>query len=451
MKIILRTTALVAAAAILLISIAPNIALATDAPHHYAESVLIMDAQTGEVLFERAGFTRRYPASITKIMTALLVLELADDLQERVLMTEYAVDLPHYAGRLGVYAGECMTVLEALYAIMLPSANDVARALAEHFAPSRADFVAQMNTRAAEIGAENTRFINPCGLPGDGQFTTAYDIALIMREAISHPLFVQIIATPYFTVAPNPVHEEPRRMRNSNQMVHPTRDEFNPNTIGGKTGFTNAAQHTLVSYAEYDGREVIISVLFASPRSAIFSDTTALINYIFGFAPPEPPPEEPPEVAESPEESPPSEEISESPPASEETENPETSDADEESVFAEESAPSEESEYPPASEESEESDPPYEPEYEFFKDAPELYEPPECQEYCLADEREVLGGMYFIHMPSPAAPEPPPVSESLPPAPPEHLSTTEAALVATISLGTAATALLALFLLRKKI
>ena len=251
---------------------------------HNAESVLVMDAETGEVLFESDGRSRRYPASITKIMTALLVLEMADDLNERVVFSSRAVDLPYYAGRLWIYEGECMSVLEALYGIMLPSANDVARALAEHFAGSEAEFVAQMNRRALELGATNTNFVNPCGLPGNGQFTTALDIALIMREAVQDPLFVEIVSTPTFTLPPSAFHDEPREMRHSNLMVHPERDEFNPYIIGGKTGFTNAAQHTLVSYAARDGRELIISVLFASPRAMIFSDTAALIDYVFELA-----------------------------------------------------------------------------------------------------------------------------------------------------------------------
>ncbi|MCL1878601.1 MAG: serine hydrolase, partial [Defluviitaleaceae bacterium] len=161
-----------------------------------AESVLVMDAKTGEVLFESFGRTRRYPASITKIMTALLVLERAEDLDERVVFSARAVDLPGYASRMNMYQGECMSVLEALYAIMLTSGNDVARALAEHFSGSEAEFVAQMNRRAIELGARNTHFVNPCGLPGDGQFTTAFDIALVMRAAVRHPLFVEIISTP---------------------------------------------------------------------------------------------------------------------------------------------------------------------------------------------------------------------------------------------------------------
>jgi D-alanyl-D-alanine carboxypeptidase len=256
-----------------------------------AGSVLVMDAKTAVVLYENEGFARRYPASITKIMTALVVLEEIDDLSQRVIFSENAVTLPDYAGKMGMEEGESLSVLEALYGIMLPSANDIARALAEHVSGSVEAFVAQMNRRAHELGAYDTRFINPCGLPGEGQFTTAYDIALIKREAMRHPLYAEIISTPYFYLPPNEFNEDIREMRNSNVMVRPEHEGFDSRIIGGKTGFTNAAQHTLVSYAAYENREIIISVLFASPRGVIFEDTAALMDYIFSTLPDEPPEE----------------------------------------------------------------------------------------------------------------------------------------------------------------
>jgi len=266
--------------------------------NYTAGSVLVMDARTGVVLYETEGYTRRYPASITKIMTALVVLEQVEDLSERLVFSENAVNLPHYAGRMNMEAGESITVLEALYGIMLPSANDIARALAEHVSGNMADFVTLMNLRAEELGAYNTRFINPCGLPGDGQFTTAYDIALIKKAAVQNPLYVEIIGTPYFDLPPTNIHAETRQMTNSNVMVRPSRAEFNTYVIGGKTGFTNAAQHTLVTYAKNDRREIIVSVLFASPRGVIFTDTATLIDYIFNELPEPEPPKKMPEDLE---------------------------------------------------------------------------------------------------------------------------------------------------------
>jgi D-alanyl-D-alanine carboxypeptidase len=188
---------------------------------------------------------------------------------------------------------------------MLPSANDIARALAEHVSGSIPEFVALMNQRARELSAYNTTFVNPCGLPGQGQRVTAYDMALIKRAAISLPLYVQLISTAQFELPPTNMYDNARTMRNSNLLVRPENAAFNPRVIGGKTGFTNAAQHTLISYAVFEDREIIISVLHASPRGMIFSDTAALVEFIFDPAPqptptPEPSPTPSPEPAPEP-------------------------------------------------------------------------------------------------------------------------------------------------------
>jgi len=169
---------------------------------YQSASVLVMCAETSEVFYETEGFTLRYPASITKVMTALLVLEYVENLDERIVFSYHALDIPDYASRMWMHEGESISVLEALYGIMLPSGNEVARALAEHVSGSVPAFVERMNERAAELGAVNTHFVNACGLPGDGQHVTAYDVALIMQAAIQHPIFLEIIATPYFELPP---------------------------------------------------------------------------------------------------------------------------------------------------------------------------------------------------------------------------------------------------------
>ena len=241
-----------------------------------------MDARTGFIIYESAQHELMYPASITKIMTALLVLEEVENLQEDLVFSEYSVmALPSYASRLNAYPGDMLTIYEALYALMLRSGNDVANALAEHVSGSIPSFVALMNHRAAQLGAVNTNFVNPCGLPGDGQHTTAYDMALIMREAINHPIFIDLISAPVFDIPPMENFPEGLQIVNTNRLIH--RDEFyDARVVGGKTGFTNAAQHTLVSYARHNDQELIISVLYA-PRLATFTDTTALLDYAFNL------------------------------------------------------------------------------------------------------------------------------------------------------------------------
>ena len=250
------------------------------APMYIAGSVTVMDADTGYVLYEDAQHTLRYPASITKIMTALLVLEHVEDLSEPVEFSQIAVDLPWYAGHVGMYAGDTLPVIDALYALMLVSGNEVALALAEHVSGSIEEFVYEMNRRAYSLGAVNTRFINPCGLPGADQHTTSYDMALIMRQAVQNPMFTQIIATPHAYLPPTESRDNYRPMRNTNRLIQYDDTDFNEWVLGGKTGFTNDAQHTLVTYSEVNGRSVIISVLYVPQRGGTFSDTAVLLEYI---------------------------------------------------------------------------------------------------------------------------------------------------------------------------
>ena len=248
-----------------------------------SESVLVMDAYSGRVIFEVDGYSRRYPASVTKVMTAILVLENIFDLDETVIFSAQSVELPWYAARMWMHAGETLTVRDALYAIMLSSGNDVARALAEHVSGSIDAFVDKMNSRAVEIGAFNTRFVNPCGLPGVNQYITAYDIALIMNEAIKIPTFVEIISTAYYSFPATYEHPDGRVIHNTHRMIRQFFEyEYDPRVIGGKTGFTNAAQHTLVSYAKYNEFGLIISVLY-SPNRTTFTDTRILMDYAFGI------------------------------------------------------------------------------------------------------------------------------------------------------------------------
>ena len=250
---------------------------------HQSAAVTVMDARTGFVIYENAQHDLMYPASITKIMTALLVIEEVENLQEEMIFSEHAVlSLPEYASRMNAYPGDVITIYEALYGLMLPSGNDVANALAEHVSGNIPTFVTRMNQRAAELGAHNTRFVNPCGLPGDGQHTTAYDMALIMQEAISHPVFIDLIAAPAFNIRPMENFPEGLPIFNTNRLIRRDGDFFDARIVGGKTGFTNAAQHTLVSYANHNGQELIISTLYA-PRLATFTDTTALLDYVFEF------------------------------------------------------------------------------------------------------------------------------------------------------------------------
>ena len=249
-------------------------------PSYSAASVVLIEAYTGTVLYAANAREIKYPASITKIMTALIVLDHTTDFDERISFSDRAISMtPRYSSHIAMDVGETLTVYEALYALMLPSANEVSLALAEHVAGSIEEFVDLMNRRAQSLGANDTYFVNPSGLPGAGHVTTAYDMALIMREAVQHPLFVDIIRTRRFDIPPTERQPEVRALRNTNRLIHED-PLFNASVIGSKTGWTNAAGHTLVTYAVQDGRRLIVSVL-GGDSPGTFVDTTALLEHGF--------------------------------------------------------------------------------------------------------------------------------------------------------------------------
>jgi len=249
-------------------------------PSYSAASVVLMEASTGTILYAANAGEIKYPASITKIMTALIVLEHATDFDERIPFSDRAIfTTPRYSSHIAMDVGETLSVYEALYGLMLSSANEVSLALAEHIAGSIEEFVDLMNRRAQSLGAYSTHFVNPSGLPGAGHVTTAYDMALIMREAVQHPLFVDIIRTRRFDIPPTERQPEIRALRNTNRLIHEGA-YFNEAVVGSKTGWTNDAGHTLVTYAEQDGRRLIVSVL-GGDSPGTFIDTTALLEYGF--------------------------------------------------------------------------------------------------------------------------------------------------------------------------
>ncbi|MCL1988809.1 MAG: D-alanyl-D-alanine carboxypeptidase [Firmicutes bacterium] len=250
---------------------------------HETVGVTIMDVSTGFVVYESAQHELLYPASITKIMTALLVLEEVQDLDEELVYSDNSVlSLPYYASRMHALPGDVMTVREALYGLMLPSGNEVANALAEHVSGNIDFFVNHMNRRAVELGAVNTKFINPSGLPGDDQHTTAYDMALIMKQAITHPVFNEVIGTSEFLIdRPLQNFHDGLTIRNTNLLIRPG-EFFDSRVIGSKTGFTDAAQHTLVTYARDGDTELIISALFGG-RYVPTRDTITLMDYAFSL------------------------------------------------------------------------------------------------------------------------------------------------------------------------
>jgi D-alanyl-D-alanine carboxypeptidase (penicillin-binding protein 5/6) len=228
-----------------------------------------VELDSGTALFDRAGGRRRPVASITKIMTALLVLESATPAEE-VIASPRAV--AEGGAELGLEEGERIPVRELLYALMLQSANDAAVALAEHAAGSVEGFVDGMNEEARALGLTDTRFASPNGLDDSG-YSTARDVAAITVEAFRSETFAETVRTKFRAIgAPD---GSPRRIQNRNALLW-----LYPDAIGVKTGYTAAAGFCLVAAAERDGLR-LATVILGSPEDA-FSDAAALLNH--GFA-----------------------------------------------------------------------------------------------------------------------------------------------------------------------
>lgn len=249
-----------------------------------APSGVVIDATTGIVVYEKDKDDKKYPASITKVMTALLCIEALEkgaSLTDTVVFSQEAVgSLPYGSSNIAMEEGETLTVSDGLYALLLASANEVANALAEHMGGTGENFVAMMNARAKALGANNTHFVNPHGLHDPNQQTTAYDMALMTKQALTHPLFETIIATPRYTIQPTSQQPEPRFLVNSHKMIQPASPNYNTEVVGGKTGYTAQAKHTLVTYAKR-GDVALIVVVMEDNKEAAYTDTLALLDYGF--------------------------------------------------------------------------------------------------------------------------------------------------------------------------
>jgi D-alanyl-D-alanine carboxypeptidase (penicillin-binding protein 5/6) len=237
-------------------------------PNVVAQSAAVIDSYTGEFIFVKNENALEYPASSTKILTALLVIE-AGDLDK--LVTIDLSDTKVEPTNLELKPGEQYTRRQLLYGLMLKSANDVAMALARDNAGSVEAFAEKMNRRAEELGATNSHFANPNGLPDLNHYTTAHDLALIARAAMEQPFFRQVVSTIYYTwKSPKGVLYQ---LRNHNRLL---RHFVGCN--GLKTGYTRAAQQVLVSSALREGHEVI-SVVLHTDKPGICEDSKTLLTY----------------------------------------------------------------------------------------------------------------------------------------------------------------------------
>ena len=218
-----------------------------------AEGGIVMDADTGTILYSKNAHIPYFPASITKILTALIVIENCD-LNETVTFSHNAVyNVESNSSSAGLDVGDTLSVRDCLYAMLSKSANEVANALAEHVAGTTEDFAVLMNQKAASLGCQDSNFANPSGLNNPDHYTSVYDMALIGQAALKNETFVDIDSTLYYDLPVTKRNPDGARIYPGHKMIKKNSAEYYSGAFGGKTGYTSLAGNTLVTLAKRDG------------------------------------------------------------------------------------------------------------------------------------------------------------------------------------------------------
>ncbi len=234
-----------------------------------SRAAVVMDAVTGRVLYAKNPDLRLMPASTTKLMTALVVVEKANLSSVTTVSKRAANTAPT---RAGLKEGDKVTIETLLYAALIKSANDASVALAEAVAGSEKEFIKLMNRKAIAIGANDTRFINPNGLPGKGQYTTAYDLSKIMRQAIKYPVLKEILGTRVAEVTTET--GKTIFVKNTNKLLWSDEE-----LLGGKTGYTHQARHCFVSAGERNNETIVVALLGTPSRDLLWKETEDLMTF----------------------------------------------------------------------------------------------------------------------------------------------------------------------------
>ncbi len=249
-----------------------------EGPEIDAQAAILMEAETGTILYAKNIHEELYPASTTKIMTCLLAVE-NSSLGDAITFSNEAVfSVPKDGSSIGMDVGESITLEQALYGIMVGSANEVANAVAEHVSGSIDDFVKLMNKRATELGCTNTHFNNTNGLQDSEHYTSAYDLALIAKAFFSNEFLCKVGNTPKYHFTPTNTQPDDFYLKNKHKLI--TGEVKYEGIVGGKTGYTDLARETLVTCAEDDGMK-LICVILKEESPAQFTDTVTLFNYGF--------------------------------------------------------------------------------------------------------------------------------------------------------------------------
>lgn len=256
-----------------------NIAGWPKGPKVMAETAIVMDLNTGEILYAKGIDEKRSPASTTKIMTAMLAIEKVP-FETQITFTDEVNNIEAGSTHIGIRPEETLTMKDCAYAILLASANEVSSGVAEYIGTSVSNFVDMMNQRAAELGCKNTHFVNANGLYDENHYTTARDLAIIAKAAFQNETFREIIKTPYYVIPKTNLTDEERWLNNHHKMILQG-PEYYEGCLGGKTGYTEKSGNTLVTYAERNGQQLVCVLLADINIPAQYADTKLLLDYGF--------------------------------------------------------------------------------------------------------------------------------------------------------------------------
>lgn len=241
-----------------------------------SKSAILMTPQTSNVIYEKNAYEKFYPASTTKILTAIVILETLD-LNERVKVSKKAADIN--GTKVGLYAGGLYTVEDLLYGLLLNSGNDCAIALAEHACGTEEKFSKLMNKKAKSIGVKSSNFVNSSGLHNDNHYTCAYDLSRILSYAIKNKKFIEISTSKSHGILGT--NGDFFNIYNQNQLLLKNGKYYYEHALLGKTGFTTPAQYTFAASARNNNVDLIAVALKASSKDEYLQDVINLFDYGF--------------------------------------------------------------------------------------------------------------------------------------------------------------------------
>ena len=251
-----------------------------------SESAILMDMETGEILYSKSPYKKQYPASITKLLTVLVALEYVQP-GDTVKFSQASIDfLKEGDAHIAMQPGEVISIEDALYAVLFASANEVSYAVAENVGEKYLnggynEFIEKMNEKSKELGCENSHWANANGLHDEEHYTSAYDMALIGAEIYKQPLFNEMMEEFQHEIPPTNLVDEPRVFQQHHKMTWKNGKYYYENCKGGKTGYTDNAQTTLVTLAD-DGERQFVAVILYDRGGEAYNQTRALFDYGYG-------------------------------------------------------------------------------------------------------------------------------------------------------------------------